>query len=101
MKRDTHTSRRDFLGKFAFGTIGVAASGMHLPASAAGDLNILPFDKPEPWAQKSDVKIRIGIVGEYQAFFDLITNGTPASSTFQNAVNSMRVAEALEYGHAL
>ncbi len=42
--------------------------------------------------------IRIGIVGEYQAFFDLITKGTASPSTFQNAVNSMRVAEAMENG---
>ena len=42
--------------------------------------------------------IRLGIVGEYQAFFDLITKRTPSPSTFQNAVNSMRVAEAMELG---
>ena len=43
--------------------------------------------------------IRLGIVGEYKAFFDLITKGIPSPSTFQNAVNSMRVAEAMEFGH--
>ena len=42
--------------------------------------------------------VRIGIVGEYEAFFDAVCHGTPAPSTFQNAVNSMRVAEAMEYG---
>jgi predicted dehydrogenase len=42
--------------------------------------------------------VRIGIVGEYQAFFNLIINQTPSPSTFQNAVNSMRVAEAMEFG---
>lgn len=54
-------------------------------------------DQPTPLPSNI---IRIGIVGEYQAFFRLITNGTPAPSTFQNAVNSMRVAEALEYGYS-
>ncbi len=42
--------------------------------------------------------VRLGIVGEYQAFFDLITKGTASPSTFQNAVNGMRVAEAMEHG---
>ena len=44
--------------------------------------------------------VRIGIVGEYEAFFDAICYGTPARSTFQNAVNSMRVAETIEYGQS-
>jgi predicted dehydrogenase len=42
--------------------------------------------------------IRLGIVGEYRAFFDLIADGIPAPSTFQNAVSAMRAAEAIELG---
>lgn len=49
-------------------------------------------------APLSPDRIRIGIVGEYQAFFDLITKGKVSPSTFQTAVNSMRVAEAMEHG---
>ena len=39
-----------------------------------------------------------GIVGEYLELFDLVANGSASCSTFQNAVNSMRVAEAIEIG---
>jgi predicted dehydrogenase len=42
--------------------------------------------------------VRVGIVGEYRAFFNLITQGTHSPSTFQNALNSMRIAEAMEKG---
>lgn len=42
--------------------------------------------------------LRIGIVGEYEEFFEAVCYGTPSRSTFQNAVNAMRVAEAIEYG---
>lgn len=42
--------------------------------------------------------VRIGIVGEYEAFFDAVCHGRPTRSNFQNAVNAMRVAEAMEYG---
>jgi virulence factor len=42
--------------------------------------------------------VRIGIGGEYEAFFDTVCNGAPSRSTFQNAVNAMQVAEAIEYG---
>jgi len=43
--------------------------------------------------------VRVGIVAEYEEFFECVSNGAPSRSTFQNAVNSMRVAEALEYGY--
>ncbi|MEZ4637161.1 MAG: hypothetical protein R2856_19775 [Caldilineaceae bacterium] len=39
-----------------------------------------------------------GIVGEYVEFFHAIHSGAPTRSNFQNAVNSMRVAEAIEAG---
>jgi myo-inositol 2-dehydrogenase / D-chiro-inositol 1-dehydrogenase len=39
-----------------------------------------------------------GIVGEYVEFFNAIHSGKPTRSNFQNAVNSMRVAEAIETG---
>ena len=42
--------------------------------------------------------VRIGIVAEYEAFFETVCHGAPSRSTFQNAVNAMRVAEAIEYG---
>ncbi len=42
--------------------------------------------------------VRIGIVGEYEEFFTVVCDGTLSRSTFQNAVNAMRVAEAIEYG---
>jgi predicted dehydrogenase len=40
--------------------------------------------------------VRIGILGEYQEFFTRACAGLPTRSTFQNAVTSMQVAEALE-----
>jgi predicted dehydrogenase len=40
--------------------------------------------------------VRIGILGEYREFFTRTCAGLPTRSTFQNAVNTMRVAEALE-----
>ena len=42
--------------------------------------------------------VRIGIVGEYEAFFETVCNDVASRSTFQNAVNAMQVAEAIEYG---
>jgi predicted dehydrogenase len=42
--------------------------------------------------------VRIGIVGEYGVFFETVCSGAPSRSTFQNAVNAMQVAEAIEYG---
>ncbi len=57
------SSRRDFLGKFAFGTVGIAASGMHVPAICADNFDLIQEGKQEPWVQKSDKKIHIGIVG--------------------------------------
>lgn len=53
--------------------------------------------RPEVLASEPEI-VRIGIVGEYEAFFDAVCHGTHARSTFQNAVNSMRVAEAMECG---
>ncbi|MCJ7550965.1 MAG: Gfo/Idh/MocA family oxidoreductase [Anaerolineae bacterium] len=40
--------------------------------------------------------IRLGIVGEYVEFLTKACAGLPTRSNFQNAVNSMRVAEAME-----
>lgn len=40
--------------------------------------------------------VRIGIVGEYVEFLTLTCAGRPVRSTFQNAVNSLRVAEAMQ-----
>ena len=39
-----------------------------------------------------------GIVGEYQEFFAAVRTGAATRSHFQNAVNGMRVAEAIEAG---
>jgi predicted dehydrogenase len=39
-----------------------------------------------------------GIVSEYEEFFAAVQSGQPTRSTFQNAVNGMRVAEAIELG---
>ncbi len=40
--------------------------------------------------------VRVGIVGEYVEFLTAACAGRPVRSTFQNAVNSMRVAEAMQ-----
>jgi predicted dehydrogenase len=40
--------------------------------------------------------VRLGIVAEYIEFLTLTCAGKPTRSTFQNAVNAMRVAEAME-----
>ncbi|HOU13016.1 MAG TPA: Gfo/Idh/MocA family oxidoreductase [Anaerolineae bacterium] len=53
--------------------------------------------QPEALATAPEI-VRIGIVGEYEEFFTLVCDGTPSRSIFQNAVNAMRVAEAIEYG---
>jgi predicted dehydrogenase len=42
--------------------------------------------------------VRLGIVGEYEEFLAVVRGQAAARSTFQNAVNSMRVAEAMEQG---
>lgn len=39
-----------------------------------------------------------GITGEYEEFFRAVSTGQPTRSNFQNAANSMRVAEAIELG---
>ncbi len=39
-----------------------------------------------------------GFVNEYMNFFNAITNNTQTISNFQNACNSMRIAEAIEKG---
>jgi len=63
MKRNTQSSRRNFLGRFTLGTLGIAASGIPSTDTRAGNYNIFQDHKHEPWALKSDIKIRIGIVG--------------------------------------
>ncbi len=45
--------------------------------------------------------IRLGIVGEYKEFLTRACGGQPTRSTFQNGVNTMRVAEAIEQGRSL
>jgi len=51
----------------------------------------------EPEAQTPLPEIvRLGIVGEYVEFLTRACAGLPTRSTFQNAVNAMRVAEAME-----
>lgn len=45
--------------------------------------------------------IERGIVGEYEEFFAAVCHGQPTRSNFQNTVNSMRVAEAIELGQDL
>jgi predicted dehydrogenase len=42
--------------------------------------------------------VRLGIAGEYREFFNAVLRGKPTRSNFQNAVNAMRVAEAMEQG---
>ena len=39
-----------------------------------------------------------GFVGQYQEFFEACCSGKPTRSNFQNAVNTMRVAEAIQAG---
>lgn len=56
--------------------------------------------RPEALPSEPEI-VRVGIVGEYEAFFDAVCYGAPTRSTFQNAVNSMRVAEAMERGEDL
>jgi len=43
---------------------------------------------------------RLGIVGEYRELLTRGCHGLPTRSTFQNAVNSMRIAEAMEFAAA-
>lgn len=40
-----------------------------------------------------------GIVGEYEEFFAAVCSGMSTRSNFQNAINSMRVAQAIEEGN--
>jgi predicted dehydrogenase len=42
-----------------------------------------------------------GIVGEYEEFFQAILTGQPTRSNFQNGANTLRIAEAIEYGRDL
>jgi hypothetical protein len=63
MRKYTLSSRRNFLGKFTLGTLGIAASGIPSSDIRAGNFKIFEDHKHEPWALKSDIKIRIGIVG--------------------------------------
>lgn len=42
--------------------------------------------------------VRLGIAGEYREFINAVLRGRPTRSNFQNAVNAMRVAEAMERG---
>lgn len=49
-------------------------------------------DKPLPEV------VRLGIVNEYREFFDVVLGKATSRSTFQNAVNSMQVAEAMQRG---
>ncbi len=52
---------------------------------------------PEDDAVQPDF-IRLGIAGEYREFVNAVLRGKPTRSNFQNAVNTMRIAEAMEYG---
>jgi len=63
MKRYKQSSRRDFLGKISLGTFGIAVSGLSSVDARTGNLNIIQDHQHEPWALKSDEKIRIGVVG--------------------------------------
>ena len=42
--------------------------------------------------------VTFGIVGEYIELLTIVTNAAESRSTFQNVVNAMRVAEAIEIG---
>lgn len=44
--------------------------------------------------------VSLGIVGEYRTFFDVVAHQAPSPSTFQNAINTMRVAEAIKHGES-
>lgn len=46
----------------------------------------------------ADTPLTRGIVDEYVDFFSAVCYGTPTRSNFQNAVNTMRVAEIIEGG---
>ena len=58
MKKNSHFSRRNFLGKIAAGSLGISVSG-----SITGNLNAKQLKRSGFWESKSDKKIRIGIVG--------------------------------------
>ncbi|MCK5704252.1 MAG: Gfo/Idh/MocA family oxidoreductase, partial [Cyclobacteriaceae bacterium] len=58
MKKNSHFSRRNFLGKIAAGSLGISVSG-----NIAGNLNAKQLKRSGFWESKSDKKIRIGIVG--------------------------------------
>jgi predicted dehydrogenase len=42
-----------------------------------------------------------GIVGEYEEFFQAVLTGQATRSNFQNGANTLRIAEAIEYGYDL
>jgi predicted dehydrogenase len=42
--------------------------------------------------------VKGGFVSQYQEYFEAICSGKPTRSNFQNAVNTMRVAEAIQAG---
>ncbi|MGC9350056.1 MAG: Gfo/Idh/MocA family protein [Anaerolineae bacterium] len=52
---------------------------------------------PQAEQQRPEI-VRLGIVNEYLEFFQVVLDRATSRSTFQNAVNSMRVAEAMQLG---
>jgi predicted dehydrogenase len=42
-----------------------------------------------------------GITGEYEEFFQAVLTGQSTRSNFQNGANTLRIAEAIEYGYDL
>jgi predicted dehydrogenase len=64
-----------------------------------GERKVLtPEDDAVSYAVDRPEFVRLGIAGEYREFINAVLRGKPTRSNFQNAVNSVRVAEAMEYG---
>ena len=69
----------------------VISPGSHAPENGASEGDA-------PHRRKEPEFVRLGIAGEYREFINAVLRGKPTRSNFQNAVNAMRVAEAMEYG---
>ncbi|VAX19660.1 oxidoreductase domain-containing protein [hydrothermal vent metagenome] len=63
MNKNDQLSRRNFLGKITTVTAGLAVTGITISGKQIDDPVILSNSDPEQWVQKSDKKIRIGVVG--------------------------------------
>jgi len=64
----------------------------HITIHQGPDVTVIDPESDHPLPEIE----RLGIVGEYLELLTKACRGLPTRSTFQNAVNSMRVAEAME-----